>query len=221
MNDVVKISLVAMISCALIVPAHASWLSDLTNQNIDLAGGTIQLAPPNPAATVQAIQRLPQVSQRLLQDVANLANPAGSALAFAIRQAKAQASYGAQPIPPNIMGALQGYFPAEVLQSVRYNTFDNARIALDSAVMMLNNDVAAITLEDVIVFRNGYEAQNIGTWAHELTHVLQYRSRGAATRTTQCQLDRGCFATDRGSSQQAVNHEDRQSHRGRTGSARR
>jgi hypothetical protein len=171
-----KSSLVAMVSCALAVPVHASWLSDFTGINIDIPAGRVSVGTPDPAG---AIQRLPQVVRNLPQDFANLANPAGSFLAFAVRQGKAQASYGAQPIPPNIFGALQPYFPADVLQSVRYNTFDNARITLDGAVMLINADVVAITLEDVVVFRSAYDAQNnVGVWAHELTHVLQYRSRG-------------------------------------------
>jgi hypothetical protein len=178
MNYVAKTFVVSLVLGAMIVPAQASWFSDLTGINWNIPAGTLSVGMPDP---VGAIQRFPQTFQRLPQDIANLANPAGSALAFAVRQAKAQALNGAQPIPPNVLGALQAFFPADVLQSVRYNTFDNARIGLDSAVMMLNNDVAAITLEDVIVFRNGDEAQNIATWAHELTHVLQYRSRGVET----------------------------------------
>lgn len=47
--------------------------------------------------------------------------------------------------------------------------------------MLLNNDVVAITLNDIVVFRNEYEAQNVVTWAHEFTHVLQYRNMGIDT----------------------------------------
>lgn len=178
MKYVLKSVLTVALCFTTIVPVQASWFSDFTGINIDVPAGKVQVGRPDP---VGATQRLPQTIQNLPQDVANLVNPAGSALAFAIRQAKAQALYSGRPIPANIMAALQPYFPADVLQSVRYTTLDNARIALDSAVMLLNNDVVAITLEDVIVFRNGYEAQDIGTWAHELTHVLQYRSRGVET----------------------------------------
>jgi Domain of unknown function (DUF4157) len=98
-----------------------------------------------------------------------------------VRQAEAQASYGARPIPPSVYEQLQGYFAPGFLQSVRYNTFDNARISLDNAVMLINNDVFAITLNNIVVFRNENEAQNAYTWAHELTHVLQYRNLGIDT----------------------------------------
>ena len=84
-------------------------------------------------------------------------------------------------MPAAVYQQLQAYYAPGFLQGVRYNTFDNARITLDSAVMMLNNDVVAITLNDIIVFRNENDAQNVVTWAHELTHVLQYRNMGIDT----------------------------------------
>ena len=159
-------------------PASSSWLSDFTGVDVDPWAGKVQVGQPQP---LQSIQRLPGVIQRLPQDASNLFNPSGLVLAAAIRQAKAQALNGARPIPPNVLQALGPYFPGDVLQSVRYNTFESARITLDNAVMLLNNDVVAITLEDVVVFRNENVAQNLQTWAHELTHVLQYRSRGIDT----------------------------------------
>ena len=168
-----------MIGALLSTQAHASWFSDLTGVNIDPWKGQFQIGTPQPG---QAIQRLPDVIRRLPQDVANLANPAGLALAAAVRQGEAQASNGAQPIPPNVYQQLQGYFDPGFLQSVRYNTFDSGvGISLESAVMMLNNDVAAITLNDIIVFRNQNDAQNPVLWAHELTHVIQYRTMGIDT----------------------------------------
>lgn len=158
--------------------AHASWFSDLTGINIDPWHGQFQIGIPQPG---RAIQQLPGEIQRLPQTLANLVNPAGLALAAAVRQGEAQASNGARPMPAALYQQLQGFYAPDFLQSVRYNTFDSARISLDSAVMMLNNDVAAITLNNVIVFRNEYDAQNPVTWAHELTHVLQYRNMGIDT----------------------------------------
>jgi len=142
---------------------RGSWLSDFTGINIDIPAGKVQIGTPQP---IRGIQQLPGELSRLPQNLANLANPAGGALALALRQAKAQASFGAQPLPPYIRQVLQPYFPADILNSVRFNTFDQARIALDSAVMMLNNDVAAITLEDITVFRSTQDAQtNYLLWA--------------------------------------------------------
>jgi Zn-dependent peptidase ImmA (M78 family) len=98
------------------------------------------------------------------------------ALAAAVRQAQAQASYGARPIPASVYQQLQGYLLPTFCRA--YNTFDNARISLDNAVMLLNHDVVAITLNDIIVFRNENEPENAYTWAHQLTHALQYRNMG-------------------------------------------
>jgi hypothetical protein len=174
-----SVSIASLILSMSIPQASASWLSDFLGVNIDIPAGKVQIGTPQP---IPALQRLPGVISRLPQDIANLANPAGDALAFALRQAKAQASFGAQPIPPYIRQVLQPYFPPDILNSVRFNTFDRARIGLDSAVMMLNNDVAAITLEDITVFRNQADAQTAYLlWAHELTHVIQFRSRGIDT----------------------------------------
>ncbi|MBI3476590.1 MAG: DUF4157 domain-containing protein [Acidobacteria bacterium] len=174
-SQIQKTLTITMVGILLGLQAHASDLSDALGINIDPSAGKFEVGPPNPGPV---IQRLPQIIQRLPQDIANLGNPAGLALAAAVRHAEAQASYGARPIPPAVYQQLQGYFAPNFLQGVRYNTFDNARISLDSAVMMLNNDVAAITLNNIVVFRNENEAQNAYTWAHELTHVLQYQNLG-------------------------------------------
>jgi hypothetical protein len=65
---------------------------------------------------------------------------------------KAQALSGAQPMFPKVMGALQPFFPSDVMQSVKYRTMDTAPVTLDGAAMILA-DTAAITLEDVTVRR--------------------------------------------------------------------
>jgi hypothetical protein len=173
-----KLTVLVLLWTLLPIQANASWLSDALGVNADPWAGKFEIGTPQP---IQAVQQLPGVIQRLPQDAGNLFNPAGLALAAAVRQAKAQASFGARPVPPNVYQSLSPYFPPGMLTGVRYNTFDRTRITLDSAVMLLNNDVAAITLDDVIVFRNESEAQNLSTWAHELTHVLQYRARGIDT----------------------------------------
>jgi hypothetical protein len=156
--------------------AQGSWVSDFFGVNIDIPAGRVQIGTPQP---IRGIQALPDVLRRLPGDIAN---PAGVGLAFAIRHAKEQASPSARPMPTYIRQRLQPYFPADILSSVRFNTFVRAQVTLDSAVMMLNNDVAAITLEDITVFRSEDDAQtDYLLWAHELTHVQQYRSRGIDT----------------------------------------
>lgn len=155
-----------------------SWFSDFAGTTADPWAGKFEVGPPQP---LDAIGRLPQAIDNLPQDFANLENPVGLAVAAAIRSAKAQASEGARMMPAYVHQRLQPFFAEDILQSVRYNTFDSTRIALDSATMMLNNDAGAITLDDVVVFRDESKAQDSILWAHELAHVLQYRDRGIDT----------------------------------------
>jgi hypothetical protein len=156
---------------------EGSWFSDATGVNVDIAAGRVQIGKPDPGA----IQRLPEVISRLPQDLANAANLPGSALAIAIRNAKAQASNGAVPIPPLIRQKLKPYVSQQILDSVRANINVHG-LTLNAAVMMLNRDVEAITLEDIVVFDTNEHMQNdYITWAHELKHVEQYRSRGVET----------------------------------------
>lgn len=167
--------IVLLIGTLVSTQAHASWFSDLTGINIDPWHGQFQIGPPQPG---RAFQQLPGEIQRLPQTIGNLFNPAGLAFAAAIRQAEGQASWGARAMPANVYQQLLAFYAPAFLQSVRYNTLDTGRISLDSAVLMLNNDVRALTVNDIIVFRNENEAQDAALWAHELTHVLQYRNMG-------------------------------------------
>lgn len=169
---------VVVVTALLSVPAQASWFSDLTGVNIDPWHGQFQIGIPQPG---RAIQQLPDQIRQLPQSIGNLFNPAGLALAAAVRQAEGQAGFGARPIPASVYQGLLPFFAPGFLQSVHYNTFDRARITLDSAVLLFNNDIVAITLNDVVVFRNEDDAQNVVTWAHELTHVQQYRYMGIDT----------------------------------------
>ncbi len=135
LRSVNSILLVLGVLGASVQQAEGSWFSDFTGINVDLQAGRVQIGTPQP---IRGIQVLPGVLSRLPQDVANLGNPAGVALAVAIRHAKAQAARGARDMPPYIRQALERYFPADILDSVKFNTFDRTRLALDAATMMLN-----------------------------------------------------------------------------------
>src|SRR4051812_32315593 len=102
-------SIALLLMATLPVPSSASGFSDLTGVNIDLAAGKFQIGKPD----LGALQRLPNI-----QDVINGLNPAGGALAFAVRQAKTQAINGSLPIPPNIYQQLRPYYPPGFLESV-------------------------------------------------------------------------------------------------------
>lgn len=161
-------SLIVLISFTAL---QASWVSDITGVNIDVPAGRATFGPPRP-------DRIPQMLQHLPQDAATFfLNPyAGTALATAIRAAKARARDNCQPIPPLVISRLSAFFPQDVFPGVCWTIVGNG-FTLDSIAI---NDFgyAAITLEDVVVFDNYVAAQDPVLWSHELTHVLQYRRLG-------------------------------------------
>ncbi|WP_242443057.1 DUF4157 domain-containing protein [Pseudomonas sp. LFM046] len=85
-----------------------------------------------------------------------------------------------QPIPLHIRAQLEPWYDLGVLDTVRY------KVGVDDEVnaantLMQNPDVEAVTLVDVIVFRNAEDAENnVALWAHELHHVKQYQEWGVA-----------------------------------------
>jgi len=105
---------------------------------------------------------------------------ASNALARLIETARERAiADGVKPIPPAVYRGLLGYFPAWLLQKVRYASGRyNGALTLPSLAFSYG-DTAAITLGDVVLFRNETLAQNdLKLWAHELTHVMQYQRWG-------------------------------------------
>jgi hypothetical protein len=166
----------AIASLLLAVPAfaNASWLSEITGIDVDLNRGRVEVKPPNLGAIPQMIQNLPKdVGQALL-------NPAAPALASAIRFSRGQAlNRGVQPIPANVRQELAPYFPAQLLDKVRWTTAGG--ISIDGALKNWFNQEGAVTLDDVIVFSSANLTSDIELWAHELTHVLQYSQLGVET----------------------------------------
>lgn len=82
------------------------------------------------------------------------------------------------PIPASIRAQLETYFDPQTLDAVRYRVGDDTQANLSYALLQ-NQDVSAVTLVDLIVFRNAEDAQdNVILWAHELVHVQQYRELG-------------------------------------------
>jgi hypothetical protein len=88
------------------------------------------------------------------------------------------------PIPPSIRQALSGYIEDDVMNRARFKVGDNGILNLAGLSIaygdgVFGNSVAAVTLVDVIVFASEDDAyNNVSLWAHELTHVKQFRDWG-------------------------------------------
>lgn len=87
-----------------------------------------------------------------------------------------------KPIPPAIRNKLDAYIDTAVLDAARYKIDDQGLLNLAGINLrygyLVGNQVAAVTLIDVIVFRDSKTVDNDAMWAHELFHVQQFRQWG-------------------------------------------
>lgn len=92
-----------------------------------------------------------------------------------IRQSRDQlALQPSLPVPLHIRSQLEPYYDLAVLETARYRVGDD-NVLTAANTLLRNPDIAAITLVDIIVFRNEADARdNVALWAHELKHVEQY-----------------------------------------------
>lgn len=139
------------------------------------------LSPGNIVAQTQkAGQDVSNTAQKATQDVANAINElqanllSGPALEQAIIASRNTAINGSMPIPQNIRQQLTGYASEDSMNRVRYKIGDNGFVNL-ARLLEQGGLASAVTLIDVIVFRGPSEASDPSLWAHELTHVDQYR----------------------------------------------
>lgn len=88
------------------------------------------------------------------------------------------AIYGASPIPLQIRNQLTGFYDEDLLNRVRFKIGDAGTLNLANLSIQYG-DADAVTLIDVVVFKNKNDAYNNPTlWAHELKHVQQFREWG-------------------------------------------
>jgi hypothetical protein len=128
------------------------------------------------AATVALGQDQPESASESLSSfmVEALAPLLASWIASERDAAKAQ---GVEPIPPSIRAALKGYVPEPVLDRVHWRE-GAGELSLPQSVLRFG-DTPAVTLDDVIVFRERRTALEDPTiWAHELKHVQQFAEWG-------------------------------------------
>jgi hypothetical protein len=127
-------------------------------------------------------QNLQKQSQIILNQVGHiLTEPevaaAGAGLAQFIIQSHNNAVNGSMPIPPTIRQYLTGYASDDSLNRATYKVGDNGAVNL-AHLLEQGGMASAVTLIDVIVFLGPSEADLLDIWAHELTHVDQYRDWG-------------------------------------------
>jgi hypothetical protein len=157
-----------ILGLALVVPAHAN----------DYPAGEKRVC-------LDSCVCLPDLSPLL----GTLYQVAAPALAQWLTQARAEAaSADIQPIPPHIREQLLRWYDPGVLDAARYKVSDASQFTAATA-MLQNPDVGAVTLIDIILFRDAQTAeQNLAVWAHELKHVQQFQEWGVdgfAQRYTQ------------------------------------
>lgn len=133
-----------------------------------LFAGLLSLLP----ARTRAQQAAPSIPPALFGYAAQL-------LARLIETTREQTiADGVQPVPTSVYRGLLGYFPDALLRRTRFASGRSGNIALP-AMAFSYGDAAAMTLVDVVVFREATAAQSdLKLWAHELTHVLQYQRWG-------------------------------------------
>jgi hypothetical protein len=100
-------------------------------------------------------------------------------LTTAIQQGRDHVYPQGQPIPAAIRQKLAPFFSSALLRKVRYSV-DWQDVTEEGALaaLLLGTGAEAVTLGDVIIFRDAQYAADPILWAHELTHVEQYERLG-------------------------------------------
>jgi len=117
-------------------------------------------------------------------------NVAAGLLAQWITASRQQAlAAGTEPVPPLIVRGLTGYFQPGLEHAVRWRGAGTTELSLPGLAFQYG-DAAAITLIDVVLFRSDADARHdLKLWAHELTHVEQYRRWGVDGFATRYVID--------------------------------
>ncbi|QYU69812.1 DUF4157 domain-containing protein [Leptolyngbya sp. 15MV] len=102
----------------------------------------------------------------------------GAALARTIRASRARAlAEPTRAVPDDIRRELEPHFPSLDFDALRWKPA-TGRLSLGTVLTRWYMAEGAVVLDDVIVFTAARTARDRRLWAHELTHVLQYRELG-------------------------------------------
>ena len=86
---------------------------------------------------------------------------------------------GGRPIPASLRKTLRRWYPDDLLNAVRWTSLRGLiKQLLQDSQMNFDDNTLAITMIDVVIFRNDDLAYDGALWAHELYHVQQYREWG-------------------------------------------
>ena len=107
------------------------------------------------------------------------ANIISGTLESALKRSRDTARADSQPIPDEIRNALIPFYPAELLENVRYSIGDTTPGGV-AGFAIRNGNAAAVTLIDTVVFSNETHVRNLALWAHEIHHVQQYKDWGVS-----------------------------------------
>lgn len=107
------------------------------------------------------------------------ANIVSGTLESALKRSRDTARADSKPIPDEIRDALTPFYPAELLDNVRYSIGDTTPGGL-AGFAIRNGNAAAVTLIDTVVFSDESHIRNLALWAHEIHHVEQYKDWGIA-----------------------------------------
>lgn len=100
------------------------------------------------------------------------------AFAATIRMTRDRAhASGVRRAPTHVVQTLSPYFSPAVLNQVRWRP-PMSRPSMSGLLVGWYFREGAVTLNDVVLFSDARLAQDVGFWAHELTHVEQYRRYG-------------------------------------------
>lgn len=103
---------------------------------------------------------------------------AGNPLALWLIGSRDTAIRTAKPIPASVRSRLRGIVSEPVLAVAMYKIGDTGLLNAAPIVQRFSKQTAAVTLIDVVVFRNQAGADDVALWAHELAHVDQFMRWG-------------------------------------------
>jgi hypothetical protein len=108
------------------------------------------------------------------------ANIVSETLAAALQRSRNTVRPDSKAIPDEVKRELIPFYPAELLENVRYTIGDTSQAGL-AGFAIRNGKAAAVTLIDTIVFKDESYVSSLALWAHEMHHVQQYTDWGLST----------------------------------------